>query len=197
VASFIALTKDDLKARLAYSTVAQLSYIVCGVALLTPMAVQGGMAHIAHHAFSKITLFFAAGAIYVATHLKQISLMDGLGRKMPWTFGAFAIAALSMIGMPPVCGFVSKWYIVNGALQAGQIIIFLAFMLSTALNAGYFVPVIYRAFFRPPLPNAHYEHYKEAPLTMVVPLCATGLISVVLGLYPALFMDFVRVFGKF
>ncbi len=196
-ASFIALTKDDLKARLAYSTVAQLSYVVCGVALLTPMAVQGGMAHIAHHAFSKITLFFAAGAIYVATHLKKISLMDGLGRKMPWTFGAFSIAALSMIGMPPVCGFVSKWYIVNGALQAGQTFIFLLFMLSTVLNAGYFLPVIYRAFFREPGPDPHYHHYKEAPLTMVIPLCATGLISVVLGLYPALFMDFVRVFGKF
>ncbi|MDR3640029.1 MAG: monovalent cation/H+ antiporter subunit D family protein [Humidesulfovibrio sp.] len=198
VASFIALTKDDLKARLAYSTVAQLSYIVCGVAMLTPLAVQGGMAHIAHHAFSKITLFFAAGAIYVATHLKKISLMDGLGRKMPWTFGAFAVASLSMIGVPPVCGFVSKWYIVNGALQTGQIVIFLAFMLSTALNAGYFVPVIYRAFFKDPLPNnPHYEHYKEAPLTMVIPLCTTGLISVLLGLYPAVFMDFIRVFGKF
>jgi multicomponent Na+:H+ antiporter subunit D len=133
----------------------------------------------------------------VATHLKKISLMDGLGRKMPWTFGAFAIASLSMIGMPPVCGFVSKWYIVNGALQAGQIIIFLAFMLSTALNAGYFVPVIYRAFFREPRPeDDHFHHYKEAPLSMVIPLCATGAISVLLGRYPALFMDFVRVFGK-
>jgi len=99
--------------------------------------------------------------------------------------------------MPPVCGFVSKWYIVNGALQAGQIIIFLAFMLSTALNAGYFLPVIYRAFFKEPLPDPHFHHYKEAPLTMVIPLCTTGLISVILGLYPALFMDFVRIFGKF
>ncbi|MBU1228448.1 MAG: monovalent cation/H+ antiporter subunit D family protein [Proteobacteria bacterium] len=197
VASFIALTKDDLKARLAYSTVAQLSYVVAGVAMLTPMAVQGGMAHIAHHAFSKITLFFAAGAIYVATHLKKISLMDGLGRKMPWTFGAFAIGSLSMIGMPPVCGFVSKWYIVNGALQAGQIGMLLVFMLSTILNAGYFLPVIYRAFFKEPLPDPHFHHYKEAPLTMVIPLCTTGLISVILGLYPALFMDFVRIFGKF
>lgn len=197
VASFIALTKDDLKARLAYSTVAQLSYVVAGVAMLTPMAVQGGMAHIAHHAFSKITLFFAAGAIYVATHLKKISLMDGLGRKMPWTFGAFAIGSLSMIGMPPVCGFVSKWYIVNGALQAGQLGMLLVFMLSTILNAGYFLPVIYRAFFKEPLPDPHFHHYKEAPLTMVIPLCTTGLISVILGLYPALFMDFVRIFGKF
>jgi multicomponent Na+:H+ antiporter subunit D len=195
VASFIALTKDDLKARLAYSTVAQLSYVVAGVALLTPMAVQGGMAHIAHHAFSKITLFFAAG--HLRGHAPEEDQPRTGWAKMPWTFGAFSIAALSMIGMPPVCGFVSKWYIVNGALQAGQITIFLAFMLSTALNAGYFLPVIYRAFFKEPLPDPHFHHYKEAPLTMVIPLCTTGLISVILGLYPALFMDFVRIFGKF
>ena len=115
VASLIALTKDDIKARLAYSTVSQLSYVVIGVALLTPMAVQGGLMQIANHAFAKITLFFGAGAIYVVTHQKKISLMNGLGRKMPWTFGAFAIASLSMIGMPPVAGFVSKWYLVNGS----------------------------------------------------------------------------------
>jgi multicomponent Na+:H+ antiporter subunit D len=98
VASLIALTKDDIKARLAYSTVSQLSYVIIGVALLTPMAVQGGLMHIANHAFSKITLFFAAGAIYVMTHQKKISQMNGMGRKMPWTFGAFALASLSMIG---------------------------------------------------------------------------------------------------
>jgi multicomponent Na+:H+ antiporter subunit D len=103
-ASLIALTKDDIKARLAYSTVSQLSYVVIGVALAAPMAVQGGLMHIGHHAFSKITLFFGAGAIYVASHLKSIKMMNGLGRKMPWTFGAFGLASLSMIGMPPVCG---------------------------------------------------------------------------------------------
>ena len=134
VASFIALTKDDIKARLAYSTVSQLSYIIIGVALLTPAAVQGGLMHIAHHAFSKITLFLGAGAIYVATHTKKISLMDGYGRRMPWTFAAFGLASLSMIGMPPVCGFVSKWYLVNGTLQAGEMILLVALLLSTALN---------------------------------------------------------------
>jgi formate hydrogenlyase subunit 3/multisubunit Na+/H+ antiporter MnhD subunit len=94
------LSKDNLKARLAYSTVSQLSYIILGVALLKPAGIEGGLVHIANHAFSKITLFFCAGAIYVATHKKNISEMSGLGRVMPWTFGAFALASLSMIGAP-------------------------------------------------------------------------------------------------
>ncbi len=182
-ASLIALTKDDLKARLAYSTVSQLSYVVIGVALLTPSAVQGGMAHIVHHAFSKITLFFAAGAIYVATHTKKISLMSGLGRRMPWTFGAFALASLSMIGVPPVCGFVSKWYLVNGTLQADQIILLCALLASTILNAAYFTPIVYKAFFEAPLPEVEPHVHGEAPLTMVVPLFLTALISVAIGLY--------------
>ncbi|MDD4952952.1 MAG: proton-conducting transporter membrane subunit, partial [Desulfovibrionaceae bacterium] len=146
---------------------------------------------------SKITLFFAAGAIYVATHLKKISLMDGLGRRMPWTFGAFALASLSMIGMPPVCGFVSKWYLVNGTLQCGQTILLVALLLSTALNAGYFTPIVYRAFFRKPKEGANIGRFKEAPMTMVVPLFITAVISVFLGIYPQVFMNLVRAFGKF
>ncbi|WP_243546819.1 monovalent cation/H+ antiporter subunit D family protein [Pseudodesulfovibrio tunisiensis] len=197
VASFIALTKDDIKARLAYSTVSQLSYVVIGVAMLADSAVQGGLMHIAHHAFSKITLFFGAGAIYVATHLKKISLMNGLGRRMPWTFAAFGLASVSMIGMPPVCGFVSKWYLVNGTLQVGQTVLLVALLLSTALNAGYFVPILYRAFFKKPAPDANIEQYNEAPKVMVIPLFATGVISVLLGLYPQTFLNFINVFGKF
>ncbi|MBI9079343.1 MAG: monovalent cation/H+ antiporter subunit D family protein [Pseudodesulfovibrio sp.] len=197
VASMIALTKDDIKARLAYSTVSQLSYIVIGVTMLADSAVQGGVVHIAHHAFAKITLFMAAGAIYVATHLKKISLMDGLGRKMPWTFAAFGIASLSMIGMPPACGFVSKWYLVNGTLQAGQMPLLIALLASTALNAGYFVPILYRAFFKTASPEANIEQYSEASKTMVIPLCITAFISVFLGLFPQTFLNFVNVFGKF
>jgi len=197
VASFIALTKDDIKARLAYSTVAQLSYIVVGVTMLVDSAVQGGVMHIAHHAFSKITLFMAAGAIYVATHLKKISLMDGLGRRMPWTFTAFGIASLSMIGMPPVCGFVSKWYLINGTLDSNQWPILVMLLLSTALNAGYFVPILYRAFFKAPSPEANIGQYNEASKTMVIPLCITATISVFLGLYPQTFLNFVNILGKF
>jgi multicomponent Na+:H+ antiporter subunit D len=183
LASIIALTKDDLKARLAYSTVSQLSYVVLGVALLSPLAVTGGLAHIAHHAVSKITLFFAAGAIYVATHLKKISLLSGLGRRMPWTFGAFALASLSMIGVPPVCGFVSKWYLADGSLQAHHSIFLLALLGSTALNAAYFGPIVYKAFFEQPAPGINLEEYNEAPRSMVVPLFLTAVISVLLGLY--------------
>ncbi len=197
VASVIALTKDDLKARLAYSTVSQLSYIIIGVGMLTPMGVTGGLLHIAHHAFAKITLFFAAGAIYVATDLKKIPLMDGLGRKLPWTFGAFAVASLSMIGMPPVSGFVTKWYLANGALDIHNNILLVALLASTLLNAGYFVPVVYRAFFRPPAPGVDHSHFKEAPLVMVVPLCLTAAISVTLGLFPKVFTSLVDAFGRF
>ncbi|MDR2404819.1 MAG: monovalent cation/H+ antiporter subunit D family protein [Deltaproteobacteria bacterium] len=199
IASFIALTKDDIKARLAYSTVSQLSYVVIGVALVTPMAVQGGLMHIGHHAFSKITLFFGAGAIYVASHLKSIEKMNGLGRKMPWTFGAFGVASLSMIGMPPVCGFVSKWYLVNGVLSLShpQFILFVALLLSTALNAGYFVPIFYRAFFLKPDPEGAQDNFKEAPLSMVVPLVFTSVVSVILGFYPQIFQNFIKAFGSF
>jgi len=196
-ASLIALTKDDIKARLAYSTVSQLSYVIIGVALLTPSAVQGGLLHIPHHAFSKITLFFGAGAIYVTTHIKKISEMNGLGRRMPWTFGAFALASLSMIGMPPVCGFVSKWYLINGAMEASQVILLVALLLSTLLNAGYFVPIFYRAFFMAPKPEANIEQYSEAPRVMVIPLCITGAISLLLGLFPGLFHAFIKIFGQF
>jgi multicomponent Na+:H+ antiporter subunit D len=151
-ASIIALSKDNLKARLAYSTVSQLSYIILGVALLTPAAMEGGLIHIANHAFAKITLFFCAGAIYVATHKKNISEMGGLGRVMPFTFGAFAIASLSMIGAPPVAGFVTKWYLLVGSLDAGQIGILLVLLASTLLNVGYFAPSPTRPFSASPRP---------------------------------------------
>jgi multicomponent Na+:H+ antiporter subunit D len=192
VGSIIALSKDNLKARLAYSTVSQLSYIILGVALLTPTAVAGGLFHIAAHAFAKITLFFCAGAIYVTTHKKNISEMGGLGRAMPWTFGAFALAALSMIGAPPVGGFVSKLYLLVGALDAGSIGILVVLVASSLLNAAYFVPVVYHAYFdKPPAGDADHVH-GEAPLAMLIPLCVTAAISVLIGLFPDVFMFFAK-----
>ena len=160
VASIIALTKDDLKARLAYSTVSQLSYIVLGVALLDASGVTGGILHIVNHGFAKITLFFCAGAIFVATTKRKISDMEGIGYAMPFTMGAFAIASLSMIGVPPVAGFVTKWYLLNGALNIHNIIIIIVLMVSTLLNAGYFVPITIRAFFpskRGPLEKGRHQ----------------------------------------
>lgn len=197
LASAIALTKDDLKARLAYSTVSQLSYVVLGVSMLTPLAVTGGLAHIANHAFSKITLFFAAGAIYVASHQKKISMMSGMGRKMPWTFGAFAVASLSMIGVPPVAGFVSKWYMVNGALTGGHAWLMVALLASTILNAAYFTPIIYKAYFEEPAAGVDLEHATEAPWSMVAPLCFTAAVSVFLGFYPEAFTQFINALKGF
>jgi multicomponent Na+:H+ antiporter subunit D len=192
VASIIALSKDNLKARLAYSTVSQLSYIILGVALLTPAGIEGGLVHIANHAFSKITLFFCAGAIYVATHKKNISEMSGLGRVMPFTFGAFAIASLSMIGAPPVAGFVSKWYLLNGAYDAKSVGIIIVLLVSTLLNTAYFVPVVYSAFFGQASKEDAAHHHGEAHPAMVIPLTITAAISVVIGLYPGFFMSFIR-----
>jgi multicomponent Na+:H+ antiporter subunit D len=192
VGSIVALSKDNLKARLAYSTVSQLSYVILGVALLSDAGIQGGVIHIANHAFSKITLFFCAGAIYVATHKKNISEMSGLGRAMPFTFGAFALASLSMIGVPPVAGFVSKWYLLNGAWDAHSIGILVVLLASTLLNAAYFAPVVYQAFFGTPS-KADVEHkHTEAHPSMVIPLSVTAVISVVIGLYPNFFMRLVQ-----
>ena len=192
MASVIALTKDNLKARLAYSTVSQLSYIILGVCLLTPHGIAGGLIHIANHAFSKITLFFCAGAIYVATHKKNISEMSGLAKTMPFTFGAFAIASLSMIGAPPVAGFVTKWELLVGTIESGSFGIILVLLASTVLNVGYFAPVAYKAFFGKRPEGEPFEGIKEAPMSMVIPLCTASLISVIIGIYPNFFMNFVK-----
>ena len=180
-ASIVALRADNLKRRLAYSTVSQLSYVVLAAAVLAPISVVGAALHIAAHAFGKITLFFAAGAIYTASHKTQVSELDGVGRRMPWTLAAFAVASLSMIGLPPTVGAISKWYIVTGALQAQHWIALAVIAASTLLNAGYFVPIVYRAFLREPstVDPAH----GEAPWTMVVALVATAALTILLFLF--------------
>jgi multicomponent Na+:H+ antiporter subunit D len=192
-ASVIALSKDNLKARLAYSTVSQLSYIILGVALLTEPGIQGGLIHIVNHAFSKITLFFCAGAIYVATHKKYISEMEGLGKTMPFTFGAFAIASLSMIGAPPVAGFITKWNLLVGSVEAHQIGILLILIASTLLNAAYFAPITYKAFFGKRPINEPFTGIKEAPLAMLIPILIACFISVFIGIFPNFMMHFVKV----
>jgi multicomponent Na+:H+ antiporter subunit D len=192
-ASIIALSKDNLKARLAYSTVSQLSYIIMGVALLTVPGIQGGLIHIVNHGFSKITLFFCAGAIYVATHKKNISEMGGLGKSMPFTFGAFAIASLSMIGAPPVAGFITKWNLLVGSVQAHQMGILLILIASTMLNAAYFAPISYKAFFGKRPADEPYTGIKEAPLAMLIPILIACFISVVIGIFPNFMMHFVKV----
>ena len=147
LASMIAMTKDNLKARLAYSTVSQLSYITLGMALATSMGVMGGALHIAMHAMGKITLFMCAGAIYVATHKTEISSMDGLGRRMPFTYFAFFIGACSIIGLPPLGGAWSKYYLMLGAADAHQLVMIGVLMVSSLLNIAYLLPIVVRGYF--------------------------------------------------
>jgi len=199
-ASIIAMTKDNLKARLAYSTVSQLSYVTLGGALANSMGVIGGSMQIAMHAMGKITLFFCAGAIYTATHKTEISDMDGLGRLMPFTYGAFLIGALSVIGLPPMGGAWSKFYLILGAADAGQFIIIGVLMLSSLLNVAYLLPIVGRGFFMnsavgitaheqsqsavadAPPGNINYG-INEAPMFCLVPLCLTAAGCIVLFIY--------------
>ncbi len=177
--SVYALRQDNLKLRLAYSTVSQLSYIVLGVALLTPSGATGGILHIANQAVMKITLFFTAGAIYVHTGKKNISEMRGLGKKMPITFTCFAIGAIGMTGFPPTAGFITKWFLAIGALEAGHVIFVLVLLVSAMLNAAYFFPVIYNAFFKKPLEGE--SEYDEAPWMMLGPIIVTTIAILILG----------------
>ena len=194
--SCIALSQDELKRRLAFSTISQLSYIVLGVALLTPKGLLGGIIHIVMHAFGKITLFFCAGAIMVATGKKYISQMHGLGKKMPVTFAAFFIGALGVIGLPPSGGFFSKWFLILGTLESGQMIFLVVLLVSSFLNAFYFLPVVYKGFFSAQ-PEAEKEGalksgVEEAPLCCVVPLVITAVISIVLFFMPTVFVDLIK-----
>ena len=176
--SVVAMRADNLKRRLAYSTVSQLAYVVLAVALLAPLSVVGAAMHIAAHAAGKITLFFAAGAVYTAAGKTKVSELDGAGRRMPWTFAAFGVASLSMIGLPPTLGVVSKWMIVTGAWQAENVLALAVVVVGTLLSAGYLLPIVHRAFLRAPAPG-EVEH-GEAPVAMVAALVATAALTVLM-----------------
>jgi multicomponent Na+:H+ antiporter subunit D len=199
-ASCVALKKDNLKARLAYSTVGQLSYIILGAALATSLGIMGGSMHIAMHAFGKITLFFCAGAILVASHKTEISEMDGLGRVMPVTYIFFLIGALCVIGLPPLGGSWSKWYLMLGAAEAGQILFMFVFMISSLLNIAYLMPVVARGFFckskdtPPDHANDHHEevsfwngvrigNIREAPPFCLIAMTVTSVGCIMLFIY--------------
>ncbi len=186
IASIVALRQDNLKKRLAYSTVSQLSYVILAAAILTPISVAGAAIHIVAHAVSKITLFFAAGSIYTAAHLTEISQLNGVGRRMPWTMAAFAIGAISMIGLPPTAGFLGKWFMLSGAVETGQWVAVGVIVLSTVLNAAYFLPVVFAAFFRPPDGEQAAHDHGEAPWPIVVALTATAIGTVLLFLKPGI-----------
>jgi len=190
VASLVALTRDNLKARLAYSTVSQLSYIVLGAALGNAYGVVGGGVHIAMHAFGKITLFFCAGAIYVASGKTRVSELSGLGRRMPITMAAFAVGALSIVGLPPLGGAWSKWYLGLATLDSEHRLLLSVLLLSSLLNVAYLLPIPVRAFFQtdPGDPGAE-QGLREAPLPCLIALVVTALGSLALFFYPDLLLQ--------
>jgi multicomponent Na+:H+ antiporter subunit D len=176
-ASVVALRQQNLKRLLAYSTVAQLSYVVMAAAILKPLSEVGAAIHMLAHAFGKITLFFAAGAIYTASKKTELYQLRGIGRRMPITMTAFTIGGLSMIGVPPTAGFVSKWYILAGAFQADNYVALATIIASTALNAAYFLPIIYMAWFEKDRTPPGKEH-GEAPFAAVLALALTAALTI-------------------
>jgi multicomponent Na+:H+ antiporter subunit D len=180
IASITAVRKDNLKARLAYSTISQLAYVVLGALLASSMGVVGGAYQIAAHALAKITLFFCAGAIYVAAHKTEVSELDGLGRVMPFTFGAFFLASVSIVGIPPLAGSWSKWYLMLAAAQAGQWPMIVVLMVSSLLTIAYLLPVPLRGFFgKGGYPEFSWGRVREAPRSCVASLCATAMAGVI------------------
>ncbi|NVJ91552.1 MAG: monovalent cation/H+ antiporter subunit D family protein [Methylocystaceae bacterium] len=193
-ASMVALRQDNLKRRLAYSTISQLSYVVLAAAILTPISAIGAALHIAAHAFGKITLFFAAGSIYTAAHKTEVSQLNGIGWKMPITMTAFSIGALSMIGLPPTAGFISKWYIIQGAVSSDNFVALAVIVLSTLLNAGYFLPIIYAAFFKKEedRKDDHHGDHGEAPLPIVIAITSTASLTVLMFLFPDVALELAQ-----
>ena len=181
--SLIAMKQDNLKRRLAFSTVGQLSYVVLGTCILAPLSFVGAMFHIVAHAVMKITLFFCAGAIYVTTGKQNISDMKGIGKQMPFTMTAFTIASLGIAGMPFIVGLISKFHIAAGALQMNEPIYVAVLIISAMLSLGYLMPVSFNAFFRNN-ENGDFQKYGEASKMMLIPLCTTAVLAVVLGIMP-------------
>jgi len=210
-ASLVAFSKDNLKARLAYSTISQLSYIIIAACLASSVAVIGGAMHIVMHGFAKITLFFCAGAIMVSAHKKNVSELDGLGRKMPITMLAFTIGSLGIIGLPPASGLWSKLLIAQGTLQNGQLWLIAVLMLSTLLNIAYLLQVPLRAFFRAPKSDDGHDHdhghdnegeydisssnsmtaagWQEAPAPSLWAIVMTASVVILLFFYPSPLLD--------
>ncbi|MCK5096773.1 MAG: monovalent cation/H+ antiporter subunit D family protein, partial [Desulfobacteraceae bacterium] len=200
--SFFAISEDNLKRRLAYSTISQLSYILFGIALLTPFGIQGAMIHIPFHGFMKITLFLCAGAILVISGQKQISQLSGIGKKMPITMTAFAIGAAGMCGIPPVAGFISKWFLCMGTIQAGAYVFLCVILVSSILDVIYFFPIVRAAFFKKSEKNTlintnkiiNMEFGNPLFLFMIVPLAITASFSIIFCFFPNTFyiLDLVK-----
>ena len=183
-----ALFQDDLKRRLAYSTISQVSYIALGVAMFGPVGTIGGIVHLVHQGIMKITLFFCAGNYAETLGIHKISEMEGVGRRMPWTTAAFTIGAFGMIGVPPLAGFISKWYLGLGALEAQMPWVLAVLLASSLLNAAYFLPILHRAWFRPhhgAWPAEPPRWRLETGWWLLVPPLITAALTLILGLLAA------------
>jgi multicomponent Na+:H+ antiporter subunit D len=189
VSGMLALAQDNLKKRLAFSTINSLAIIILGAALLSPSAMTGGIFLIVGHGFMKIALFFVAGAIYVQTHKENVSELNGIGRAMPVTMGTFAIGAMGMAGVPPLVGFISKWYLGLGALEAHKTFFLFAMIVNALLDIAYFFPIIYRSFFKVD-PKPPQTRVQEASMFMVVPAALCAVLSLCLGITPNAFFHF-------
>lgn len=188
--SFLALHQTNLKKRLAYSTISQLGYILLGLVLLDKEGFMGGILHLVNHGVIKITLFFCVGAILYTTHKTDITQIRGIGKRMPITMGCFAIASISLIGIPPTNGFVSKWYLAQGGINVGKVVFPISLLLSALLTALYLLPIITEAFFRKD--DEENVVVKEAPLKMLVPIVMITVIVIFLGLFPNAVISFIE-----
>ena len=195
IASLIALTQDNLKRRLAFSTISQLAYIVFGISMLSPKGLSASMLHIGMHATGKITLFFCAGAIYITSGKRQISEMRGIGRQMPLTMFAFFLGSLSIIGLPPFGGAWSKWYLILATLETEQVVLTLTLILSALLNIAYLLPIVANAYFAPADPDQSKRGISEAPLACLVPLIFTATACYLLFIYPDLLLYLASLMG--
>ncbi|NMH60529.1 proton-conducting transporter membrane subunit [Alteromonas ponticola] len=197
LASLVALTRDNLKERLAYSTISQLSYIVLGIMMVNSIGMFGGALHIAMHAFAKISLFFAAGAILITAHKTKISELAGLGRQMPFTFGVFLIGTLSIIGLPPLAGFWSKWYLIMGGIEftGAEVIrwsIVITLLISSLLNIYYLGIIPLKAYFGTSLEPEPKHGIKEAPLPCLVGLAIPAALCIYLFFHPEPFYSLAQ-----
>jgi multicomponent Na+:H+ antiporter subunit D len=193
VANIFALTQDNLKRRLAFSTISSLAMIILGTCLLTADSARGAILYIPFHGFMKITLFMCSGAIFVKTKKKLVSELDGIGRQMPLTMAAFSIAAAGLVGIPPVCGLISKWYLCIGAYQSHETLFLFVFLVSALLDAAYLFPIVYSVFFKKP--DSEQPLVSEAPLFIVIPSALTALFSVILCVFPGWLFAFFNLAG--
>ncbi len=195
-ASVIAMGKDNLKERLAYSTIGQLSYIVLGALVATQGSVEGAGMHIATHAAGKITLFFGAGAILVAAHKKNVSELDGIGKRMPITMACFLVGSLSIIGLPPAGGMWSKLLLVEGTAASGDWLLVGTFLVSSLLNIVYLLSIPMRAFLRPERADIDHHGHGEAPLSCRIAMVTTATLTFLLFVRPDLVYYLVQSLGQ-